>query len=110
MMTTLQAAILLSGSVVVFLSYQIIPASYERLAFRPEGAKGFLTIMQSQIGRLFIRYCGIDHLVMALVMAGPALGLVKPSSTAIWVVCASEWIVAIVSFLSAVAIRKEAKK
>lgn len=102
----LQAVALALAAFVTFASYQSIPSDYERIAHRPDGSNTFMAIMRSLTGRMFIRWCGIDHMIMGCIMAGIWLGVIKPTDTMRWVLVGSAAIVALVSVLSAVAIRK----
>ena len=105
----LQAVLLAIGAVVVCVSYQMIPRDYERISARDDAKDRLHAIAVSLIGRLFIRYCGVDHIIMGLTMAGFWLSMWSQTDAIRWILVASQWIVAVVSATSAWAIRGAAR-
>ncbi len=105
----LQAVLFALFAAVVCWSYQSIPNTYERLAALPAGSSTFLSIMRSLLGRTFIRWCGVDHVIMAFAMAMVWVGFIPMTDNLRWVLVVSEGGVALVSWLSAHGIKSAAK-
>jgi hypothetical protein len=98
----LQALMFFLAACVTFLSYQYIPAQLEHTAH--SGKSG--AIVRSVEFTLFVRMCGTDHLLMAFAMcAGPLFGAIIPHWL-MWVLVVSAWLVAAISAISAVVIRR----
>lgn len=102
MFTPIPLTIYLVSAAIVFTTYHAIPTALERMEARKHG---FGSIPTSQAFTFFIRWCGNDHGVMAIVMGMIAFG-VQPNHVMGWTICISQSLVAVISFLSWVTIRK----
>lgn len=99
MMTTLQFALFFTASLVTFFSYQAIPRALER----KRDSLLVRKIVTSPVFTVFVRACGVDHLVMAFLMGVMIFQPERWSEAFAWVLVVSAWIVAVVSALSAIA-------
>ena len=96
-----------SCSVIIFISYQSIPSGLrviEEHGRNTEKSLFLVSVTSSPMFRAFIRFCGVNHLIMSGVMLATAnhVIMVEP----IWqaLLLAGEGIVAFVSFMSASAV------
>lgn len=97
----------LSFSIITFISYQMIPHNLD--ALEKGGNQTVIgAIVSSKVFTLFVRWCGIDHMVMAFGMVGVGIAMSNGDSSfaAILarVIVVSSGGVALVSALSAYAI------
>ena len=99
--------VIFTCSLAICISYQVIPSALkviEDVEKDEADAHWLVDITSSTVFRFFIRWCGINHIVMSGVMLGVAHGVI--TSTNFWrsVVLAGEAAVAFISILSAIAI------
>lgn len=93
------------GAFIVFFSYQAIPQNLERLQHSNKGRLG--AVVTSKVFTVFVRWCGIHHIIMYTGMVVIALIQHANPEMALLVfriIIASEWMVALVSAISAIAI------
>ena len=94
------------ASFAVFVSYQTIPYSLTVLRHRGRDSAA-VGLINSGVFQLFIRTCGVDHVIMAgcmlAAMIWPEWGMVM-----MWVMVAGEMAVASVSVAAALIIYGEA--
>ena len=93
------------ASAITFLSYQVIPNALE--ANKDNDSIG--SIVHSAIFTSFVRFCGVDHAVMALLMFGMHSGWFMGAPWVWNTIAFSSSCVAVVSAISAITIRRAVK-
>ena len=102
MFDTLQGVLFFAFATITFLSYQSIPRNIGAV----EDAN---PLVRHDVFTLFVRVCGLDHLVMAVGMVGMSFGVFHNHDAVAWTLVISAAIVAAISAMSAVVIRKAAR-
>ena len=94
-------------SFLIFVSYQIIPNGLQVIEEHARHNTDTLFLLQvtsSPVFRAFIRFCGMDHIIMSGVMLSVAHGVVTVDPFWQWLLLISEGSVALVSIMSALAV------
>lgn len=103
----------LAFSVITFVSYQMIPHNLDALDKR--GSHGVIgAIVSSKVFTMFVRWCGMDHMVMAWGMLSMAIMMGQGNELAAQmiarIIVVSAGGVSLVSALSAIAIYNQTRQ
>lgn len=104
--SNLQWAILLVNSALIFGSYQAIPGALAALS-RAQRFSSIVGLVTSGVFQAFIRFCGMDHIIMAGGMILAMKVVPEYSYQIFWVIVASSTLVAVVSVGSALIVHHE---
>lgn len=105
MMTMFQLATYLTASIAIFVSYQMIPHNLDRL----RGTGAMDQVATSTAFTLFVRFCGINHMIMAGAMFVMVAVPHRWSEWFGWAVACGETATAVVSLISWRLIAKAAR-
>ena len=103
----------LIAATVTFVSYQAIPHNLDHL--EKDGSAGIVSqLVSSKVFTMFVRWCGMDHIIMSYGMLAIAMFMANGNHLAAAilarVIVVSSVMVAFISALSAVSIHIETRK